>query len=311
MCKVSIITPCYNSSEFIEQTINSVRSQTFKDWEHIIVDDASTDDSGAKVSAYLKIEPRLRFMQQPHGGVSAARNKGFKIASKKSTYLLFLDADDCLKPSMLQVMVAYLDEHPEVGLAYCKHRCIDGNGNLLPLNFKTGFRSRYAPTRFWLREVSDFDPETPFESIFSLAGIVLSLSLIRRKIYEQTTGFDEDFGQLFEDTDLILNIALVSEVHYIDQPLVLYRKHSKQSTSDIDKLDRQERKLYLKWNKRAWPSSSQKEIIEKAYRFNQGRVIPYIGIKAGNRYLKEKEFKKAARFYIGAIKRYIINFYLG
>ena len=101
MVKVSIITPCYNAEKFIGKAIESVRAQTFTDWEHIIVDDGSTDNSAEIIASYTEIEPRLKLIRQSNNGMCMTRNNGFKFCSEQSQYLLFFDADDCLEPQML------------------------------------------------------------------------------------------------------------------------------------------------------------------------------------------------------------------
>src|SRR5262249_33469218 len=122
---VSIVTPCYNAGRFISRTVESVRRQTFAAWEHVVVDDGSTDDSAAVVTSLLASEPRLRLIRQANGGMSDARNNGFRACSPSSRYLLFLDADDCLEPGMLETLYRHLELHPEAGMAYCDHVHID------------------------------------------------------------------------------------------------------------------------------------------------------------------------------------------
>ncbi|CEK16915.1 glycosyltransferase family 2 protein, partial [Chthonomonas calidirosea] len=116
MPKVSVITPMYNAERFIGATIESVRAQTLQDWEHIVVDDGSTDGSTEVVKRYLPLEPRLKLVQQPNGGVSKARNRGFCESSPESDYIVFFDADDIMEAEMLQTLADYLDVNPNVGM---------------------------------------------------------------------------------------------------------------------------------------------------------------------------------------------------
>src|SRR4051812_33422066 len=125
MPRISVVTPCYNAFAFIGRTIVSVFDQSYRDWEHIVVDDGSRDESAASVARLLPGEPRLRLIRQDNGGCARARNVGFDACSRDSEYLLFLDADDCLEPHMLKTMVDYLDAHPDVGMAYCDFGLID------------------------------------------------------------------------------------------------------------------------------------------------------------------------------------------
>ena len=100
---ISIIVPLYNKEKFIETTINSVLQQTYKDFELIIVDDGSTDDSAAIVEAIK--DPRIRLIKKKNEGVSAARN--FGISKSNGEWLLFLDADDELAENALARFIEY------------------------------------------------------------------------------------------------------------------------------------------------------------------------------------------------------------
>ena len=151
MARVSIITACYNAEKYIGRTIESVWAQTFTDWEHVVVDDGSTDNSTAVVETYVPREPRLRLLRQPNGGPSNAHNNGFAASSAESDYLLFLNADDCLEPEMLAVMASYLDARPEVGLAYCGCLYIDSDDHVLGKKEMI----RYAPGNSGVFEVGE------------------------------------------------------------------------------------------------------------------------------------------------------------
>jgi glycosyltransferase involved in cell wall biosynthesis len=307
MPRVSIITPCYNCDRYIADTIASVQAQTFADWEHIIVDDGSSDQSAAVVQTYLPQDQRLQLRQQPNQGVASARNAGVAAAANHSDYLFFLDADDCLAPEMLNIVTTYLDQHPNVGLAYCDYNYIDAVGEPIA----TPSFSRYVPHLLGVRQLTDTDIATPFISVFAPAVILPSVSIIRRSVYEQTPGWDEQFGQPFEDTDINLQIALRSQIHYIPHKLVNHRRHGTQSTSSQMRLAQQEKHLYQKWLNLGDLTPPQKQLVKTAWWFRQGRLLPYIGVQAGYRHLKQGEIRLALRFYGGAIRRYLWSFLPG
>lgn len=110
--KVSIITPVFNGEAFIRDAAKSMLSQTYIDWEWIIVNDGSTDQT-ASILAELD-DPRVIVVHQPNAGVSAARNRGLERASGE--LVTFLDADDMLPPRALQCRVEYLDANPHVDI---------------------------------------------------------------------------------------------------------------------------------------------------------------------------------------------------
>ncbi len=304
MPKVSIITPCFNSEAFITQTIQSVQTQIFKDWEHIVVDDGSRDRSVEIIQANLSKDSNVRLVQQQNFGVARARNVGHNNSSPDSKYLLFLDGDDFVKPEMLELMVSYLDRHPDVGVLYCDRTYTNADGEPI----ETPKFARYEPTRWGIRTISPSEPETPFSAVFNLAPIIPSVSLIRRSVYKQTEGWDEEFGQHYEDTNLFLNLAIRSRVHYIDQPLVYYRRHGNQSTaSDDGKFLIQEKKLYDLWLNKKDLTLQQIKLVNEAWRFRTGRFEACIGFQSGNRLLRKGDVLKAIWFYCGAFRRYFIS----
>lgn len=106
---VSIIIPVYNVEKYLRQCLDSVLAQTFTDWECILVNDGSSDDSGAICDEYSRKDPRLRVIHQPNRGVSAARNKALKEA--KGEWVAYVDADDSITPIYLQTFIDVQKEH--------------------------------------------------------------------------------------------------------------------------------------------------------------------------------------------------------
>lgn len=105
---VSIITPCYNGNRFISETIDSVLSQTYSNWEMLVVDDGSTDNSAEIVESYSKKDGRIRLIRQANGGSANARNHGIREAHGQ--YIALLDSDDLWKPGFLSAQIAFMKE---------------------------------------------------------------------------------------------------------------------------------------------------------------------------------------------------------
>lgn len=122
---VSIITPCYNGAKYISETIESVLAQTYPDWEMIIIDDGSKDNSAEIVRAYMEKDSRIKFLQQPNAGSAAARNNGIRNA--QGQYIALLDADDLWDPEFLEEQTRFMKEKDAV-CVYCSYRCIDAEG---------------------------------------------------------------------------------------------------------------------------------------------------------------------------------------
>lgn len=107
---VSIITPTYNCGRFIEETIRSVIAQTYREWEMIIVDDCSTDDTHAIVEKWIKADPRIQyFCNEQNSGAAVTRNFALRQATGK--WIAFLDSDDLWAPDKLQKQVAFMEDH--------------------------------------------------------------------------------------------------------------------------------------------------------------------------------------------------------
>ena len=113
---VSIIIPCFNYGWLVSETLESVLAQTYQDWECLIIDDGSTDNSQEVAEKYVQRDTRFQYHYQVNQGMSAARNRGLSVARGK--YIQFLDADDLLAPKKLTVQVAYLAAHPTADLVY-------------------------------------------------------------------------------------------------------------------------------------------------------------------------------------------------
>ena len=115
---VSVIMPCYEQAQFLREAVESVVAQTFDDWELIVVDDGSPDDTAAIAEAIIAEYPRrlIRLFRKRNGGLSEARNDG--IRSAHGAYVLPLDADDIIQPTMLEKTVRMLKLHPDVSIVY-------------------------------------------------------------------------------------------------------------------------------------------------------------------------------------------------
>ena len=131
MPKVSVIIPNYNHASYLSQRIESVLSQSYTDFELIILDDASTDSSGEVIAGYAAKYPQLRcvFNEKNSGSPFAQWNKGAELARGK--YLWFAESDDYCAPNLLESLVKLIDTKPEVGLAYSQSYLVNEKGEIL------------------------------------------------------------------------------------------------------------------------------------------------------------------------------------
>jgi glycosyltransferase involved in cell wall biosynthesis len=128
---VSIITPSYKSEKFISQTIESVLAQTYQNWEMVIVDDVSPDNSNEVIKQYVKNDNRIKLIKlEKNSGPAVARNRAIEEAQGR--YIAFLDADDLWKPNKLEKQLAFMDAN-ELALSYSSYELIDEEGGSLGL----------------------------------------------------------------------------------------------------------------------------------------------------------------------------------
>jgi glycosyltransferase involved in cell wall biosynthesis len=312
MPTLTVITPCYNAARYIGATIESVRLQSYADWEHIVIDDGSADGSARVIEQHAAREPRLRLVRQSNAGCAKTRNRGLRYASVDSRHLLFLDADDVLEPDALAHMISYLESHRDVGLAYCDFTIIDGNDHTIHQSpYDNGWGPRLAPSRYGVRQLPIDEPDTPLESILAVTAIIPSVCFLRRSIFEQTPGWDEEMGVIYEDVGLYMHVALRSKVHLVPKKLVRYRRHATQSSTHEQGFGTNLAKFYAKWcSGGAVPglTPEQQARLDAACWFREHRLMPRIGWRAGLRFVRAGQLGLAAKYWTGAARRYITSF---
>jgi len=298
------MTPCYNVAPYVERMISSVRRQTFTDWEHILVDDGSTDDTAEVVLSAIRGEPRARLVRQPNGGVCAARNAGYAAASPSSEYLYFPDPDDMLAPDLIMTMITYMDARPHVSMAHCGFQLVGLDDGPVP----TPAGCRYAPTRYGVRRIPDHEPLTPFVSLYCWAPVPEPVAFIRRSAYVQTTGWDETFGQHGEGVILFPQLALLGEVHYVPASLYLYRIRPGQSSRVEGKQALAERRVVEWWRNATWLTPKQRAVVQHAEWFRYYRLEPWKGIRVAAQDFCAGRVRRSLRFALGAVRRYACSF---
>lgn len=308
MVKVSIITPCYNAGKFIGKAIESVRAQTLTDWEHIIVDDGSIDNSAQLITFYTEIEPRLKLIRQSNNGMCITRNKGFKACSEQSQYLLFFDADDCLETQMLEVMINYLNAHFDVGAAYCDFYNIDADDQ--PIN--TVYCPRLIPSMFGVKTLPYNTPETPLVAIAAgLGGGLDARTVFRRSIYEQTSGWDESLGRNGGHIlDILGQVALISQVHFVAEKLYQYRLHtSSQLHINVNFKDQAE-KIITKWKNKKQLNPQQQKQVDRVICFYENRLTPLVEMLSAHQLIKDGKIMPALSLYFQAAKKYLPSLFV-
>lgn len=215
MVQVSVIIPTYNRADMVGDAIQSVLDQTYGDWELIVVDDGSTDDTRAVVARFN--DSRIRYIHQENRGLPAARNTGIRAA--QGAYIAFLDSDDCFLPQKLAWQAAALDAGPDVGLVAGGY--VETDAMLQPLRQVAPWHAHPAlSTPRWLQTC-------PFIS---------SSVLVRRAWLERVGLFDEDMRYI-EDWDLWLRLAHAGcRMRWVEQIVSCYRFHGSNMVRDAARM---------------------------------------------------------------------------
>ena len=212
MPTISVIIPTYNGARYIREAIDSVLAQTYTDYEIIVVDDGSTDDTAAILQSY---GDRINPIHQPNQKLPTARNNG--VAASKGKYIAFLDSDDQFLPDKLQIQARMLDENPDLGLVASGHEEIDEAGRSISI------------THPWIHF-----PNISLESILFYGLAPPSAVLIRRDWFELVGGFDPAFIYT-EDMDFWYRLALSGcPMAWSPPTLIRYRIHPANKSRALD-----------------------------------------------------------------------------
>ena len=276
--RVTVVTPVYNGARFLAEAIESVRAQTLDAWEHVIVDDGSTDASWPVALSYAAHDSRIRVLRQANGGVAKARNAALAAAHPASAYVATLDADDALAPAALETLCAYLDAHADVGVAGYQFTRVDADGAPIPgsrLRPQLEHRTRWVPGRFGIpRDLRPDERETPFVTFLTGSGQGPH-AVFRRAVLERIGGWDEHFrGAWHEDTDVFCRMALAAPVHYLPDRLYRYRDHAQNSTKSTRAHADANAYLAAKWAAYTPDAAAQRETLEAARRYERDVYVP-------------------------------------
>lgn len=207
--KVSVVIPLYNKLPYLKKALLSVCSQSYADWECIVMDDGSTDGSGDLAEQLAKdLDTRIRVIHQPNGGVAAARNNA--VAACSAELISFLDADDWWEPSFLTEMVRFSESCPEAGIWGSNY-----------IYYKPG-KTRIGVTNLAYVDESKGIINYPKSYTEGTGMPLTSISvMIRRSVFEEMGGFPLGV-RLGEDFLLWSKIALRYPVAFLDKALAYY-----------------------------------------------------------------------------------------
>ena len=213
---VSVIIATHNRAHVISQAIESVLSQTFEDYEIIVVDDGSSDGTAGLLRERYA-EKVVYISKETNAGLSAARNTGIQAA--RGRYVAILDDDDLWLPEKLEMQIGLMEEKPSLGLVYCNSFTVNEHDEVLGEIKGT-------------QKGAIFDEVLSSNCLGPPSGI-----LLQKKVFAETGYFDENLTAL-EDWDLWIRVSQCYEIDFVDQPLVRYRVHSDNMSRDIVNMQR-------------------------------------------------------------------------
>lgn len=223
--RFSVIIPLYNKAPYVEKALRSVLAQTFLDFELIVVNDGSKDDSLAVAQRVLEGTPAA-IINQENAGVSMARNNG--AAESNGEYICFLDADDWWEPTFLERMNNLINEFPEAGIYGSSYYYVKNGRKSVRIDAPTGYIN-------YCRLYAE-----------SMCMPLTSISVaIPRAVFAEHGGFKPEL-KLGEDFDLWIRIALRHKVAFLDKPLANYNQDINVYNRGIGHLHKPE--SHMLWN---------------------------------------------------------------
>ena len=225
---ISVIIPIYNAEKYIQQTIQSVLSQTYNNFELIIVDDGSTDATPALIQEISAHNSKIKLITQKNTGVSVARNTGF--TASKGNYIAFLDADDIWLPNFLEITLSKFTADSTLGLVHCDNQVIDANSKLTT-TINRGL-DNYTIDSLLFAEAGTY--------IFSINAV-----LLKRNVIETVGGFDIELSN-GADHEFFYRVANCFKIGRVPKVGLLYRIHDNNMHFNIQLLEKDTLLAYKK-----------------------------------------------------------------
>jgi glycosyltransferase involved in cell wall biosynthesis len=271
--KVSIVIGAYNCASFIEDTIESVRNQTFKDWELIVVDDCSRDNTYEKVKKIN--DERIRIIRLAKNSTRPAITRNIGINNSRGKFIAFLDHDDIWLPDKLNAQLWYFNQDTAVGLVSCYFKVVSSD--------KVSNNKIIAPKK-------DCLPGYLYYKLINFNFIAASSPVIRASVLNKVGHFNESANMTcVEDFDLWLRIAKFYKIAVIPKIMGMYKKHGFNSSQNSKQL--------------------KKSLFVVKQHLKQGWISEHIANKArSNFYLREgwelidKDAKSARYLFYNALE---------
>lgn len=258
----SVLIANYNNGLYIGEAIKSVIAQTYADWEVIVVDDCSSDDSVTVVNEYVMKDGRIKFYKNDKNrGVGYTKKRLIDLASGE--ILGFLDSDDVLADEALEILIDAHLQHPECSLIYSKHYICDSDLNIIKI----------APSSCIIPDASTY-------LTHGNSSILIShFAAFKKSLYLKNKPLDVSFKKAI-DKDLYYKLEEVGKILFVDKPLYYYRQHGgsislfKNETMAIWWEIKAKVKAYQRRKRMKDISNLTRKEIKELYRYFYRRIIP-------------------------------------
>lgn len=268
---VSVVIVTYNKEDTLSAAIDSVLRQTYQDFEVIVVDDGSTDDTPRKAAAY---GARIRYIRKENGGTGSARNRG--IAESKGNYVAFLDGDDLWLPRKLERQVEAFRREPQILAVQCGAYLVDQN--------LKAFEVRHChPRRDTLENFLRFRNLPGFSSAV----------MVRREAFDKVGGFGTDLV-ILSDWDMACRLARAGTLRSVPELLVLYRHYPKNQSRDVG--------IHVEPGIRSLERFFASEGLDPKIRSSRGSVHAHFYAMLAGGYLRNRQWGQAVAWAWKAIR---------
>lgn len=217
MPEISVIIPCYNQEKYIAECLESVFAQTFKDYEIIVINDGSTDNSEEIIKKYMQKHPEIKLISQENKGLVAARNTA--IAQSSGKYIYPLDADDIIKNKMLEKSYETISKK---------------KGDIITTRVK-----------LFGKENGEMYLNTPSKYHLVAHNCLVNAALFRKSDFEKSGGYDEKFSMGLEDYDLWLNMVFNHKLKIYRIPEILFLYRIKDISESRNKQQKEQKNIDL------------------------------------------------------------------
>ncbi len=291
---ISVIVPVYNHEKFIGETIESVISQTYQNWELLVVDDCSSDKSWEIIQGYAQKDSRIKvFRNETNKGLIP--NWKFLIDTSKGEYLAFLEGDDVFCNENLAEKMLIFEKFPDLGMVYCNFQIINDVGDTTidnmykKLDTKTYRNSNIDPAEYLYAKTLLFS---------TYSQIMIKKEVLSISGYPRSLDSDEKIF-LPSDWDFNFRLSTKNKIYFIDHVLLKYRKHTTNNSASTVKVSKQLLMILDDYSK----EFSNNQDVQKAIQYMKGKTRYFNTIF----YLENAQKKEAWNEFFSYAKKFPLN----